>query len=156
MVGLDLKCEITANNVAKSRIQEMFARYGPELLDSASSEMINYSEAILRMRIPEIPGGSWNQTRMIGRNEISRIKVTLQEKDDRLIFDFTGTDPQARRGINLPYHATFGAYFRGLLIILAYDFLQNHGVFRPLEVIAPEGTVMNVQYPGPVSLNTTF
>jgi N-methylhydantoinase B/oxoprolinase/acetone carboxylase alpha subunit len=41
MVGLDLKCEIAANNVAKSRVQEMFAQYGLELIDAVTLKMIS-------------------------------------------------------------------------------------------------------------------
>ena len=155
MVGLDLKCQLAANNVAKSRMQEMYAEYGPELVDGVSAEMVRYSESVLRRRIMEIPDGSWSETNMIQGDENWKITVKLTKKDDRLIFDFTGTDQQAKRGINLPYHATFGACFRVVLFALAYDIPKNHGVLRPIEVIAPEGTIVNVQYPGPVSLNTT-
>jgi N-methylhydantoinase B len=79
----------------------------------------------------------------------------LRKEGDHLQFDFTGSDPQAKTGINLPYHATFGICFWALLSTLGYDIPKNHGGFRPIQVIAPEGTVVNVKYPGPVSLNTT-
>ena len=155
MVGLDLKCQLAANNVAKSRMQEMYAEFGAEMLDGVSADMIRYSESVLRKRIAEIPDGSWSETNMIQGDENWKITVRLTKKDDRLVFDFTGTDKQAKRGINLPYHATFGACFRVVLHTLAYDIPKNHGVLKPIETIAPEGTIVNVQYPGPVSLNTT-
>jgi N-methylhydantoinase B len=155
MVGLDLKCQLAANNVAKTRMQEMYAEFGPEMLDGVSADMIRYSESVLRKRIAEIPDGSWSESNTIQGDENWKIVVKLTKKDDRLIFDFTGTDKQAKRGINLPYHATFGACFRVVLHTLAYDIPKNHGVLRPIETIAPEGTIVNVQYPGPVSLNTT-
>ena len=72
-----------------------------------------------------------------------------------MVFDFTGTDPQASVGVNLPYHATFGTCFEGLVETVAYDLPRNHGLFRPIETIAPAGTLVNVTYPAPVSLNTT-
>ena len=155
MVGLDLKCEIAANNVAKSRMQEMFEQYGPELITSVSSEMIRYSESILKTRIQEIPDGVWTDCGAIETDEIWKVVLRLQKEGDRLTFDFTGSDKQARRGINLPYHATFGACFEAVLSTLGYDLPRNHGAFGPIKVIAPEGTVVHVQYPGPVSLNTT-
>lgn len=155
MVGLDLKCEIAANNVAKSRVQEMLGQYGAELIGAVSSEMLHLSEAILRRRIAEIPDGAWSDAGTIQAGETWRVALTLRKTGDHLLFDFTGCDRQASRGINLPYHATFGACFEAVLSILGYDIPKNHGAFRPMEVIAPEGTVVNVQYPGPVSLNTT-
>ena len=59
MVGLDFKCEIAANNVAKARLAEMYDHYGPELLESVGNEMIRYTEAILRERIASFEEGEW-------------------------------------------------------------------------------------------------
>jgi N-methylhydantoinase B len=60
-VALDLKCEIAANNVAKSRIQEMYRQYGAELMNGVSVEMIRYTERVLRRRLSEIPDGEWTE-----------------------------------------------------------------------------------------------
>jgi N-methylhydantoinase B len=155
MVGLDLKCEIAANNVAKARMQELYEQFGPELVTAVSQEMLNYSEAILRRRISEIPDGSWSDTGSIHAGETWNVHVKLTKKDDRLLFDFTGSSAQAKKGINLPYHATFGACYESMLCTLAYDLPKNHGALKPLEVIAPAGTVVNPTPPAPVSLNTT-
>src|SRR5262249_52036987 len=60
MVGLDLKCEIAANAVARARIQEMCDQYGADLVDTVGIEMIRYSEQVLRRRLLEIPDGTWS------------------------------------------------------------------------------------------------
>jgi len=155
MVGLDLKCEIAANNVAKFRMQALYEQFGPELVTAVSQEMLHHSEAILRRRIAEIPDGTWSDTGSIHAGDTWKVHVTLNKKDDRLLFDFTGSSPQAKKGINLPYHATFGACYEAILCTLAYDLPKNHGALKPIEVIAPEGTVVNPTPPAPVSLNTT-
>jgi N-methylhydantoinase B len=155
MVGLDLKCEIAANNVAKSRVQEMFSQYGPELIDAVTQKMIQHAEDVLRKRIAEIPDGVWKETSAIEAEESWKVHLVLRKASERLIFDFTGSDPQASKGINLPYHATFGVCFSAVLSTLAYDLPKNHGIFRPIEVIAPEGTIVNPRPPAPVSMNTT-
>jgi N-methylhydantoinase B len=155
MVGLDLKCELAANNVAKSRMQTLYEQFGPELVTVVSQEMLHYSETILRKRIAEIPDGTWSDTGSIHAGDTWKVHVTLSKKGDRLLFDFTGTSPQAKKGINLPYHATFGACYDAILCTLAYDLPKNHGALNPIEVIAPEGTVVNPTPPAPVSLNTT-
>jgi N-methylhydantoinase B len=155
MVGLDLKCEIAANNVAKSRVQEMFLQYGPELIDAVTLKMIEHAEGVLRKRIGEIPDGVWQETSAIEADESWKVSLTLSKTADRFIFDFTGSDAQASKGINLPYHATFGVCFSAVLSTLAYDLPKNHGIFRPIEVIAPKGTIVNPLPPAPVSMNTT-
>jgi N-methylhydantoinase B len=155
MVGLDLKCEIAANNVARGRMQEMCDQCGWELVDAVSAEMIRYSEQILRQRLVEIPDGSWTANGVIQTSDTWRVNLKLTKEHDHLVFDFTGTDPQAKVGINLPYHATFGTCFGSVLSLLGWDIPKNHGAFAPIEAIAPPGTIMNPQYPAPVSLNTT-
>ena len=155
MVGLDLKCEIAANNIAKARIREIAGQYGPELLEQVAAEIIRYTESVLRERIREFADGSWSGTALIQGDETWKMQLTLNKQGDRLIFDFTGSDPQARTGINLPYHATFGTVFAAVLETIGFDIPRNHGAFAPIEVIAPPGTVVNAQYPAPVSLNTT-
>jgi N-methylhydantoinase B len=155
MVGLDLKCEIAANNVAKSRMQALYEQFGPELVAAVSQEMLHYSEAILRKRIGEIPDGVWRDTGTIHAGDTWKIDVELRKTGERLLFDFTGSSPQAKKGINLPYHATFGACYEAILSTMAYDLPKSHGALRPIEVIAPPGTVVNCTAPAPVSLNTT-
>ena len=155
MVGLDLKCEIAANNIAKARIQEIASQYGPELLEQVALEIIGYTESVLRERISEFADGSWSDTALIQGDDTWKMLLTLTKCDDHLIFDFTGSDPQARTGINLPYHATFGTCFAAVLETIGFDIPRNHGAFAPITVIAPPGTVVNAQYPAPVSLNTT-
>ena len=55
----------------------------------------------------------------------------LSKIDDRLIFDFTGSDPQASKGINLPYHATFGVCFSAVLSTLASRPAEEPWHFSP-------------------------
>ena len=117
--------------------------------------MIRYSEAVLRGRIAEVPDGAWSDEGVIEADESWRVVLKLTKKGDRLLFDFTGSDKQASRGINLPYHATYGSCFWGVLSTLGHDLPKNQGEFGPIEVVAPKGTVVHVEYPGPVSLNTT-
>lgn len=154
-VALDLKCEIAANNVAKARLQELYRQYGPELMNSVSAEMIRYTETVLRKRLSEIADGEWRETLTIEADGPCRLVLALRKAGDRLIFDFTGTDPQVRKGINLPFHGTFGFCFGALLYSIAYDLPKNQGVIKPMEVIAPKGTLVHVQFPGPISMSTT-
>ena len=155
MVGLDLKCEIAANSVARTRIQEMCAQYSPDIFDAVSEEMIHYSEQVLRNRLREIPDGRWSAEGFVQTTDTWKVVCTLTKNADHLVFDFTGTDPQAKVGINFPYHATVGAVYDVLLSLMGWDIPKNHGAFAPFEVIAPEGTIANAKAPAPVSLNTT-
>jgi N-methylhydantoinase B len=155
MVGLDLKCEIAANNVARERMREMYTQYGTEMVEAVCADMIRHTETVLRKRIAEVPDGHWHAVTTIQSGETWKAVLTLKKEGDQLLFDFAGSDPQAKVGINLPYHATVGACFEAVLSTLGYDLPKNQGLFRIMEVLAPEGSMVNVKYPAPVSLNTT-
>lgn len=155
MVALDLRCEIAANNVARARMIELCDQYGRDLVDKVSGEMLRYSELTLRQRLREIPDGKWVATQSVRSDETWTVTLTMTKTGDSLLFDFTGTDPQASVGVNLPFHATFGTCYFALQQTLGHDVPKNHGAFGPIEVIAPPGTVVHPVPPAPVSLNTT-
>src|SRR5437773_5545559 len=75
MVGLDLKCEIAANNVARARMQEMYDQYGPELLDAVAEHMFRYTESVLRKRIAAIPDGEWSASGAIHAQESWNVRL---------------------------------------------------------------------------------
>jgi N-methylhydantoinase B len=156
MVALDINCQFAGHSVARSRMQELYATYGAEVVDAVTAQMINYSEASLRKRLEEIPDGEFSESATIeSKGHSWTVRLTLRKTGSELLFDFTGTDPQASIGVNLPYHATFGACFEGVVDTLAYDLPRNHGLFRPIKAVAPEASLMNPSYPAPVSLSTT-
>ena len=78
------------------------------------------------------------------------IKLTLRFRPDHLIVDFTGTAPQARGAINMPYSNTLGQVYSTIHKILAPEVVFNAGFVKPIEVIAPEGTLVNPRFPGAV------
>jgi N-methylhydantoinase B len=114
-----------------------------------SQEMLHYSETILRKRLEEIPDGTWRETGGIEAGDTWTVEVALKKQGDRLLFDFSGSSEQAKKGINLPYHATSGACYEAILCTLADDLPKNHGALSPIEVIAPAGTVVNCTPPAP-------
>jgi N-methylhydantoinase B len=156
MVALDINCQLAGHSVARSRLRELNAAYGAKLIDAVTAQMINYSEAALRQRLEQIPDGDFNDSATLeSKGESWTVRCTLRKTGSNLLFDFAGTDPQASTGVNLPFHATFGACFEGVIETIAYDLPRNHGLFRPLKAVAPEASLVNPRYPAPVSMATT-
>ena len=105
-----------------------------------SQEMLHYSEVDLeKENRARFPTGSGATRAAIHAGDTWKVHVALKKTGERLLFDFTGSSPQAKKGINLPYHATFGACYEAILSTMAYDLPKNHGALRPIEVIAPAG-----------------
>lgn len=155
MVMLDLRSMIACNNVARERMQALIAKYGPETVNEAGAELIRQSEELLRARLLELPDGSWQSRQYLDvQGETATVRLTMTKKAGRLVFDFTGSSPQSRHAINCTYWAALGGLFAPLFPLLCYDITWNEGVIRLVEMIAPEGSIVNCTRPAPVSVAT--
>jgi N-methylhydantoinase B len=73
-----------------------------------------------------------------------------------MILDFTGTDPQARGFINIPVASTLATCRTTIMSILqAGHLLVNAGAFRPIQIVAPPGTLVNPARPAATRARTS-
>jgi N-methylhydantoinase B len=155
MVTLDLRSMIACCNVARDRMGALIAKYGAATVDDACARLIEQSEELLRARLRELPDGSWQSRQYLDvMGKSAKVVLTMTKTDDRLIFDFTGSDPQSPHSINCTKWAALGGLFAPLFPLLCYDITWNEGVIRPIEMIAPEGSIVNCTRPAPVSVAT--
>jgi len=155
MVALDISSMIACNNVAKDRVLALIRKYGPETVEEACVTLIAQSEKLMRERLTELPDGSWQARQYLDAvDETCEVRLTMTKKADTLTFDFTGSSPQSKYGVNCTYWAALGGLFAPLFPTLCYDITWNDGVIRPIRLIAPEGTIVNCTRPAPVSLAT--
>ena len=155
MVALDLNSMIACNNVARDRMIALVQKYGRDVVDQACQTLIEQSETQLRERLRELPNGRWQSRQYMSvKDEISQVMLTMTKQDDSLTFDFSGSSPQSRYAINCTKWASLGGLFAPLFPLLCYDITWNEGVIKPINMIAPEGSVVNCQRPAPVSVAT--
>lgn len=153
-VALDLKGQIAANNVAKERLKPLIKRYGVETFKEVLNNVMDFSAAKFEERIQELPDGQYDAKDWFDNdgltNDIFEVKLTLTKKGKKLIFDFSGTSPAAPGSINCCLGGTYGGVATSLFTALAWDIPWNAGLFRPLEIIVPEGSLLNPNPPSPV------
>lgn len=136
-------------------MRDLYEEYGVETVRAVSDELIRQSEDLVRARLRELPDGEWRAREYVDMpGETCRVELTARKRGDALTYDFTGSSPQARLGINCCYWATWGAMFAPIFPLLAWDVTWNEGVTRPLSLVAPEGTVVNCVRPAPISIAT--
>ncbi|HEX2071979.1 MAG TPA: hydantoinase B/oxoprolinase family protein [Thermoleophilaceae bacterium] len=149
----DLNAQIGSLRVAERRLIELLERHGGDLVTRASQELMDYSERWMRAEIAEIPDGTYRFTDRMEDDGVVAEPVTLEVAvtvdGDELIVDWTGTDPQVRGPINATYGVTAGAVYNAIFHLTDSSIPKNSGAYRPIRIIAPPGTVVNVQYPGP-------
>lgn len=149
----DLNAQIGSLRVAERRMHELLDRYGRELVDQAADELMDYSERWMRAEIEAIPDGVYGFEERMEDDGVDtepvRFQVQVTVKGDELIVDWSGTDPQARGPINATYGVTAGATFNAVFHLTDAGIPKNSGAYRPIRIIAPPGSAVNVQYPGP-------
>ena len=158
LVGLDVKAQLAAIHVGERGLRQLSERYGAGALREVMTGSIDYAERRFRERLRSLPDGEWKEVQFIDHDGhtpvIYRIELKLTKADDRLIFDFTGTSPNARGLINSTYSGLIAGVLCGTYILLAYDLPWNRGVQNCIEVISEPGTVNNCAYPAPCSMAT--
>lgn len=153
-VAGDLRAQHAANEIGLRRLSALWGRYGPETLDSYMDRMIEYSERRLRAELAELPRGEFAAEGCLDDDGITgepvRLKVRIRFDGSTARFDFTGTDPQRAAPMNCNLTQCFTACVYVLKCLVDPDIPLNEGFYRPIEVVAPEGSAVNVKPPAGV------
>ncbi len=155
----DSAAQVASLRIGEERMQELISKHGVDKVVAGIDHLINYGEEIMRNRINQIHDGTYRYFDYMDDSgedtPAVRIVLTMTVKDDEIILDFTGTDPQVKCLINAPYAVTCSATYDAAKCILAPDAPLNTGMYRPMKVIAPEGSLLNPVYPLPVAAGNT-
>ena len=149
----DLMAMIGALYVGERRILEIVGKHGLEEFRSITEAIKDYSERRMRAEIHEIPDGVYEFEDYIIENdgitdEPSLLKVKITVERDHITVDYTGSDPQRKGPVNCTYGVAASSTYTALLHLVDASIHPNHGCYRPIRIIAPPGTIMNVEYPG--------
>jgi len=157
----DLRAMFGALRVGERRVTQLLDKYGTETWKSCLDEIKNVSERIMRSEIDRIPDGSYEYEDYVddtGRSSSpAKIHVRIDVRGDELFADYSGSSPQVPGPINAAFAVTAGNTLIGVLhsVEIGGDYVLNQGTFRPIHVVAPEGTIVNPRYPAPVQGGNT-
>jgi N-methylhydantoinase B len=151
----DLRAQLAANARGVARMQEMVARYGAEEVAQYANELLAYTERLTRNLIRSIPDGTYTFEDFLDDDGVGNqpipIRVSVQVQDDRATVDFTGSAPQQRGSVNAVRAITLSAVYYVFRALLGMDVPNNTGALAPIEVITPEGSIVNARWPAPVA-----
>lgn len=152
----DVEAKIAGCWRGEQEMRTLLDKYGLETYQSSCDYLIDYAEKATRTAIRAIPPGEYVYEDIFeddgfGSDGIAMpLKVTMRAAGDTLTVDFTGTAPQARGAINLPLSMTKATVYGTIKSIVGQDVLTNVGFVRPIEVVAPLGTLVNPRFPAAV------
>jgi len=156
VVGLDLRAKVGANTIGRQRLKAVIEEYGPDVVKAVMKKMMNDAEHRLRHKLLSVPDGKWTATgyqdqAFAGDRATHKVVLAMTKTGDRLLFDFTGTDPQAGV-ISCTLGGCRGGIMLAFLPILCGDIPWSaSGLMRCFDIIAPEGTLVNATFPAAIN-----
>jgi N-methylhydantoinase B len=151
----DIRSLIAACVVGERELKTLADRYGAQAFLGYCRELLDYTERFTRAEIARLPKGTWRFVDHLDGDGIDpgpiRFVATVTIAADEMTIDFTGTAPQVRGAINCVYPFTLSTALACVRSILDLSIPNNAGYFRPIKVIAPEGTIVNPHPPAAVA-----
>jgi N-methylhydantoinase B len=147
----DLRAQLAAGRVGALRVGELVDRVGLDALRQAYGEVLDYAERRTRACLEALDDGERLAEDVLEARE-GDLPIALKAvvRGDRLTLDFTGTADQYDGNLNCPLAVTRSACYFAVRVLTDPDIPPNAGAYRPIEVIAPEGCLLNARSPAAV------
>ena len=148
----DLRSQLAACEIAARGMTDLVSRYGADGVAKLMIAMMDYSERLTRHCLSELPDGEATFTDWIDDDQIDvgvpiPLVCTIRKRGDTMEVDWTGSAPQVKGAINNTWSYTAAMSFTAVKSVLSVNMPNNDGVFRPITVIAPSGTITNGKLP---------
>ncbi len=152
IVQEDMRAEIGACTVGERRLLALIEKYGRDVFMAHKEYLFEATRKMMEAEIRAIPNGVYEGESTVyydGHNPGSKyqIRVAIKVEDERVTFDYTGTDAQTDAFVNGTYTSSASATVLTFLQMVNPDIPHNQGMVEPLEIVIPEGTILNASYP---------
>jgi N-methylhydantoinase B len=152
IVQEDMRSEIGSCVVGERRMLALLEKYGRECFETHKQALFEATRKMMEAEIANIPNGTYGGEGYVyydGRNEGSkytiRVKITVEE--NHITFDYSDTDARTNGFVNGTYTSSASATILTFLQMVNPDIPHNEGMVAPIDIIIPEGTVLNAGYP---------
>jgi N-methylhydantoinase B len=151
----DIRSLVAACTVGEREFARLAERYGHAAFEQSCRDLLDYTERFTRSEIARLPQGTWQFVDWLDGDGIDpdpiKFVATVTIGAGDMTIDLTGTAPQVRGAINCVYPFTLSTALACVRSIVDLSIPNNAGYFRPIRVIAPEGTVVNPRPPAAVA-----
>jgi 5-oxoprolinase (ATP-hydrolysing) len=151
----DLRAQIAANEKGVQELRAMVAQFGRATVAAYMKHVQDNAEESVRRVITALslrpsggPDGSF--TLELDNGARIAVKVTVRPLERAATIDFTGTSAQLPNNFNAPKAVTMAAVLYVFRTLVDDDIPLNAGCLKPLEVIVPEGCMLNPRPPAAV------
>jgi N-methylhydantoinase B len=148
----DLRAQLAAGRAGAGRVEALVERFGLETYRAGLEETLHYAERRTRTRLAELEDGERSASDVLEAEDGDlHLELRATVKGDELTLDFTGSADQHQGNLNCPLAVTVSACYFALRVLTDPDVPPCEGAYRPLQVIAPEGSLLNARSPAAVA-----
>ena len=158
----DLRAQLAAGRAGGERVAALIERFGIDSYREGLRETLDYAERRTRTRIAELDDGTREARDALEAADDAPSRAPARDADlelmlratvagDELTLDFTGSAGQHYGNLNCPLAVTLSACYFALRVITDPDVPPCSGAYRPLTVVAPEGSLLNARPPAAVA-----
>jgi N-methylhydantoinase B len=147
----DLRAQLAANRAGGRRFEQLAARAGLATLRAAMAEVLDYAERRTRACIAALPDGVRTARDVLeGADGDIELRLAATVDRERIVLDFAGSAAQHDGNLNCPLAVTRSACYFAVRVLTDPDIPPCAGTYRPIEVLAPEGSLLNARPPAAV------
>jgi N-methylhydantoinase B len=148
----DIRAQVSAGNVGKLRLLELFEAHGKDMILAAMTELLDHAEVLTRQELQKIPDGSYSFVDYLDNDGVDldkliKIQATVTVQGSDFIVDFSGSSPQVKGPFNVPPSGALAATTYVLRAFTDFNIPSNDGCFRPITLKLPEGSIFNPRPP---------
>lgn len=151
----DLRAQIAALEIGTQRVHELLKTMGASPAKASMKALQDYSERLTRAVLRSIPAGEYAARDVLDDDgcgaERIPIRVRIRIGGGRALFDFAGSSPQVRGGVNANRAVTLAAVFYVVRCLAPHPIPANAGILRPVRLETPAGSVVDARFPAAVA-----
>jgi N-methylhydantoinase B len=154
----DLRAQIGAAQLAARRLGEVLDRYGVPVVEESVDFMIDYAAQRFREEVTAWPDGTYEADAYVDHDPLGNpdvhLHVAITIKGDRLVIDYTGSDTRPELQAWSTFGNTRGYTIAQIAAMMDPEIPKNEGFFDSVELVVPQGCVLNPVPGKPVSAGT--
>jgi 5-oxoprolinase (ATP-hydrolysing) len=144
----DLKAQLAACVRGAEGLVQTAAEYGPEVVAAYMGHVLANAEESVRRLLDRLDDGAFDYEMDNGAHV--RVRIAIDKAARSATFDFTGTSDQLPDNFNAPFSIVRAASLYVVRTLIDDAIPMNDGCLRPIELIVPEGSMLNPKYPAAV------
>jgi 5-oxoprolinase (ATP-hydrolysing) len=144
----DLRAMVAANQKGVTELGLAVAHFGLETVQAYMRHVQDNAEESVRRVIDVLKDGRFAYE--MDNSAVIRVKITIDRRNRSALIDFTHTSSQLTSNFNAPAAVTMSAVLYVFRTLVNDDIPLNAGCMKPLQVVVPEGCMLNPRYPAAV------